>query len=143
MAECAQSTRVSEKMDVYSFGVILLELVTGREANGGNEETSLVEWAWRHIQGAKSIAGAIDEDIKGPCYLNEILSVFKLGVFCTETLPSKRPTMKEVLRVLLRCSPPMAYGDNMVGIEYDVAPLLRNSKRERILDDDDGLVVKL
>ncbi|WJZ84835.1 hypothetical protein VitviT2T_004415 [Vitis vinifera] len=42
--EYAYATKVNEKNDVYGFGVVLPELVTGRERNG--EHMCLVEWAW-------------------------------------------------------------------------------------------------
>ncbi|KAG7984193.1 hypothetical protein I3843_04G146000 [Carya illinoinensis] len=43
--EYACTTRINEKIDVYSFGVIILELTTGRKANDGDEHSSLAEWA--------------------------------------------------------------------------------------------------
>lgn len=136
--EYAQTRRVNEKIDVYSFGVILLELVTGRHPNEGDENSSLAEWAWRHIHEEKSIVDAIDEDIKEECYIDEITNVFKLGIFCTHVLPSNRPTMRDVLQILLRCSSHlMSLVDNKHRGEYDVAPLLSNSRSEKLLEDDD------
>ncbi|XP_059635922.1 receptor-like protein kinase 5 [Cornus florida] len=102
--EYAHTTRVNEKIDVYSFGVVLLELATGRRANDGDEDMGLVEWAWHQLQEGKSIEDALDEEIKKPCYLKEMSNVFKLGINCTCTLPSTRPTMKEVLQILLLCN---------------------------------------
>ncbi|POO00541.1 Serine/threonine protein kinase [Trema orientale] len=94
--EYAYTTRVNEKIDVYSFGVVLLELATGREANdSGDEHSSLVKWAWCHVQEGKHIAEALDEEIKEPCYVEEMCCVFKLGIKCTDTQPSTRPSMKE------------------------------------------------
>ncbi|XP_062149200.1 receptor-like protein kinase 5 [Alnus glutinosa] len=98
--EYAQTTRVSEKIDVYSFGVILLELATGRKATDGDEHTSLAEWAWRHFQQGGPVVDALDEEVKEPRYLDEMCFVFKLGIICTGTLPSTRPSMKEVLNIL-------------------------------------------
>ena len=95
---------MNEKIDVYSFGVVLLELVTGRKANHGDEYTSLAGWAWRHLQEEKPIGEALDEEIKEESNVEEMSSVFKLGIICTGTQPSTRPSMKDVLTVLLRCS---------------------------------------
>ncbi|KAG6658378.1 receptor-like protein kinase HSL1 [Carya illinoinensis] len=102
--EYARTKRINEKIDVYSFGVILLELTTGRKANEGDEDSSLAEWALRHIQDGKPIGDALDEEVKEPCHLNEMCHVFRLGLYCTSTQPSTRPFMKEVLKVLLQCS---------------------------------------
>ncbi|CAK9137051.1 unnamed protein product [Ilex paraguariensis] len=137
--EYAHTSRVNEKIDVYSFGVILLELVTGKEANDGDETTSLAEWAWHHVQKSNPIEDALDKDIMEPCYLDEMSNVFKLGIICTGTFPSTRPTMKEVLQILFRCNNPMAFREKNIGREYDAAPLLNNSKRERMVEhEDDG-----
>uniref|UniRef100_A0A6N2MD42 non-specific serine/threonine protein kinase n=1 Tax=Salix viminalis TaxID=40686 RepID=A0A6N2MD42_SALVM len=54
--------------------------------------------------------GALDEEIKEPCYVDEMSNVFQLGVFCTSTVPSARPQMKEVLQILLGRSHPLVYG---------------------------------
>jgi len=54
-AEYVQTTRVNEKIDVFSFGVILLELTTGKKATCGDEHSSLAHWAWRHIQAESNI----------------------------------------------------------------------------------------
>ncbi|KAG6718549.1 hypothetical protein I3842_04G156400 [Carya illinoinensis] len=100
----ARTTRINEKINVYSFKVILLELAIGRKANDDDEHTSLVEWASQHIQDGKPIGDALDEEVKEPRHLNEMCHVFRLGLYCTGTQPSTRPSMKEVLKVLLQYS---------------------------------------
>lgn len=134
---------MNEKIDVYSFGVILLELITGREAHNGDERSSLAEWAWRHIQEGKPILDALDEDIKEPPYLEEINSVLNLGLICTSTVPSNRPAMKDVLQILLRCSQRLPLGEKTNRNEYDVAPLLQSSKLERSFQYDDNVFTSI
>ncbi|KAJ0964769.1 hypothetical protein J5N97_025907 [Dioscorea zingiberensis] len=135
--ECAYTRQVNEKIDVYSFGVVLLELTTGREAHDGGDDGSLAEWAWRQLQVGERLINAIDEEIRDPADMQEIEKVFKLGVICTgET--SGRPTMKEVLQVLLRIDQTVVFA-NQFGKEYDVAPLLqtkRGSRPKRVSDSD-------
>ncbi|KAF5945642.1 hypothetical protein HYC85_015870 [Camellia sinensis] len=137
--EYAHTTRANEKIDVYGFGVVLLELVTGREANNnGDEDTCLAEWAWRHIQDGNPLVDALDEEIKEPCYLDEMTCVFKLGVVCTGRCPSTGPSMKEVLQILLGCGnhrPEL--GEKIDGSENAGTPFVKNSRRERLLDDED------
>ncbi|XP_072987816.1 uncharacterized protein [Typha latifolia] len=102
--ECAYTRKVNEKVDVYSFGVVLLELTTGRKANdGAGDHGYLAEWAWQHLQKGNDISDAVAEEIKEPSYMTQIEAVFKLGIVCTATLPSIRPTMKSVLDMLLWC----------------------------------------
>ncbi|KAI3422874.1 NAD_binding_11 domain-containing protein [Psidium guajava] len=130
--EYAHTRRVNEKIDVYSFGVVLLELTTGREANKGTEDMCLADWAWRHVQDGKLISDVIDTEIYKDLDLDEISNVFKLGIFCTATLPSTRPTMKEVLQLLLKCSDPLYDVEKKSRHKLDVAPLLGNSKDEEM-----------
>lgn len=120
--EYAYSTRVNERVDVYSFGVVLLELVTGKEPHEGDGDMNLAEWAWWHYGEGNSMIEALDPEIK-QANMEEISLVFKLGLICTSTLPSSRPSMKEVLEILRRCKP--ASEERKVGDEFDVAPLLR------------------
>lgn len=89
------------KSDVYSFGVVLLELVTGREPINRDEHMNLAQWAWNHREEGNPIIDAFDEEIKEACVLKEMSSMFKLGLICTSSMPSVRPSMKEVLQILL------------------------------------------
>ena len=122
MSEYAQTTRVNEKVDVYSFGVILLELVTGREAHQGDENSSLAEWAWRHTLQGNTIFDALAEDVKDPNYLDVMIKVFKLGIYCTHTLPSDRPTMREVVQILYLCAHPLAPRQNHL-VPVPISPI--------------------
>ncbi|KAJ8750735.1 hypothetical protein K2173_015916 [Erythroxylum novogranatense] len=129
--EYTHKGKVNEKSDVYSFGVVLLELTTGKEAHNGDENTSLADWSWRHVQEGKPIIDALDRDVMEPGNLEEMSSVFKLGVLCTSKLPSARPSTKEVLKILQRNTKPLVFGEKDTERDYDATPLLKNSKRER------------
>jgi len=126
---------VNEKVDVYSFGVVLLELTTGKEASAGGEHGGLAEWARHHYQSGGSIPDATDKSIRYAGYSEEIQVVFSLGVLCTADMPSSRPTMKDVLQILLKCSEQTCQKSKMEnGQEYEAAPLLlpqRHSRRKQ------------
>jgi len=107
-----------------------LELTTGKEANHGDEFSSLAEWAWRHIQIGTDIEELLDDDAMEPSNVEEMCSIFKLGVMCTSTLPASRPSMKEVVKILSNCKDPLANVEKIVDI-YDAAPLLKNLKWEK------------
>ncbi|KAF6996911.1 hypothetical protein CFC21_013187 [Triticum aestivum] len=142
--ECAYTRKANEKVDVYSFGVVLLELATGREAGNGGEHCSLAEWAWRHLQSGKSIADAADECIGDARQSDDFEVVFKLGIICTGAQPSTRPTMKDVLQILLRCEQAhrKTVDEKTAVSEYDAAPLLPavrgGSRRKQLSDAADG-----
>ena len=113
-----------------------MELATGRKASEGDEHTSLAEWAWRHFQEDNPIDDALDEEVRKPCNLDEMCHVFKLGIMCTGTLPSNRPSMKEVLKILLRCNRPLVYGEKY-------SPPLKNSKCEKVLENNDATLASM
>ncbi|GJN13631.1 hypothetical protein PR202_gb00356 [Eleusine coracana subsp. coracana] len=102
--EYAYTKKVNAKVDVYSFGIVLLELTTGKRAYDGGEHGCLAQWAWHHYRSGGSIPDATDKCIRYAGYPGEIDTVFRLAVQCTSNSPSSRPTMKDVLRILLRCS---------------------------------------
>lgn len=80
----------------------MLELTTRKEAGNGNEHSSLAEWAWQQALNDAPIVDALDSEVMDPETLNEMINVFQLGLWCTSKLPTNRPSMKEVCRILLR-----------------------------------------
>ncbi|XP_039143094.1 receptor-like protein kinase HSL1 [Dioscorea cayenensis subsp. rotundata] len=140
MAPECYTRKVNEKMDVYSFGVVLLELTTGREANDGGDDGSLADWAWQHVQDGNQLIDAIDCEIKDHAFMQEIEMVFKLGILCTNKTPSMRPTMKEVLQVLLQFHQ-IEVVDRLHKMDYGVAPgclqTKRGSRHNRISDSNE------
>ena len=79
-----------------------MELTTGKKATCGDEHSSLAQWAWRHIYAESNIEELLDNEVTEQSYLDEMCSIFKLGIMCTATRPSSRPSMKKVLHTLLR-----------------------------------------
>lgn len=99
--ELAQSLRVSDKCDVYSYGVVLLELVTGRkpvESPSKNEVLILRDHV-RDLLETGSASDCFDRRLRG-FEENELIQVMKLGLFCTTENPLKRPSMAEVVQIL-------------------------------------------
>lgn len=102
--------KVSEKCDIYSFGVVLLELVTGRSPvqpldNGGD----LVTWVRRSIHGV--VPSEIYDkrlDLNTKRTAEEMSLVLKIGLFCTSTSPVNRPTMREVISMLIEARETMS-----------------------------------
>ncbi|CAI9779360.1 unnamed protein product [Fraxinus pennsylvanica] len=101
--------QLTEKADVYSFGVLLLEIVTGRQNNrskAAEYSDSLISITWNHFQ-----QGTVDKlfdpnlmlhnyhniDVK-----NEILRVVHVGLLCTQEIPSLRPSMSKALQMLVK-----------------------------------------
>ncbi|KAK6119633.1 hypothetical protein DH2020_046619 [Rehmannia glutinosa] len=101
--EYARTSRLTEKSDVYSYGIVLLELLTGRKAvdNESNLHHLILTKAANN-----AVMDTVDPEISETCKdLGEVKKVFQLALLCTKRQPSERPTMHEVVRVLLALVP--------------------------------------
>ncbi|XP_044956039.1 receptor-like protein kinase 7 [Hordeum vulgare subsp. vulgare] len=103
------ANQLTEKVDVYSFGVVLLELVTGRVANGGGADGHLANWAWKNFDilmanQQEAFQNVVDRGIPDQArYMEEMATVFRLGVDCTTVDPKQRPSMRMAIKQLRRC----------------------------------------
>lgn len=91
------------KSDVYGFGVVLLEIMTGLRAldtKRSGPQHNLVEWAKPLLPNRKKIKTVMDGRIEGQ-YSSKSLMIFaQLVLHCLESEPRKRPDMKEVVEIL-------------------------------------------
>ncbi|KAM7252588.1 hypothetical protein ACFE04_000475 [Oxalis oulophora] len=98
------------KSDVYCFGVVLLELITGKKPIGDdyseNKETNLVNWA-RSLVRMNQGWSAIDPKIRDTGPENQMEETLKIGYLCTADLPSKRPSMHQIVGLLKDIEPPV------------------------------------
>ncbi|XP_057727355.1 inactive protein kinase SELMODRAFT_444075-like isoform X1 [Arachis stenosperma] len=100
--EYAQSGQITEKADVYPFGVVLVELVTGRKAvdlTRPKGQQCLTEWA-RPLLEEYAIEELTDPRL-GIQYLeNEVSCMLHAASLCIRRDPHSRPRMSQVLRIL-------------------------------------------
>ncbi|XP_002522232.4 probable LRR receptor-like serine/threonine-protein kinase At5g45780 isoform X2 [Ricinus communis] len=93
----------SEKTDVFGFGILLLELITGQKAldagNGQIQKGMLLDWV-RTLHEEKRLEVLVDRDLKGCFDASELEKAVELALQCTQSHPILRPKMSEVLKVL-------------------------------------------
>lgn len=107
LAELAYTPKVTEKCDVYSFGVVLLELVTGRrpiEEDYG-EGKDIVYWVSTNLSGRENVVKILDDKVANESVQDDMIKVLKVAVLCTTKLPSLRPTMRDVIKMLTDADP--------------------------------------
>lgn len=92
---------VDEKTDVFSFGVLLLEIVTGRRPVDSSKQ-SLLLWAKPLIDSGK-IAELADPKLEGKYDLDQLQKLVLTASYCVRQTSIWRPSMSEVLQLLTDC----------------------------------------
>lgn len=103
--EAFKVVKPSQKWDVYSYGVILLEMITGRMpiVQVGESEMDLVRWIQLCIEEKKPLSDVLDPYLADDADKEEqIIAVLKIAMACVHSSPERRPAMRHVYDALDR-----------------------------------------
>ncbi|KAL3331719.1 hypothetical protein AABB24_032367 [Solanum stoloniferum] len=93
----------SEKTDVFGFGILLLELITGMRAlelgKTVNQKGAVLEWV-KKMQHEKNVEALIDRELGSNYDRIDVGEMLQVAILCTQYLPSHRPKMSELVRML-------------------------------------------
>ncbi|XP_072950999.1 cysteine-rich receptor-like protein kinase 10 [Typha angustifolia] len=92
----------STKSDVFSYGVIVLEILTGQRNNSYQESGQLVDllrYVWQHWIEGKAFE-IIDKSLDTHCQSEGVLRCIHISLLCVQEEPSERPTMSSVILML-------------------------------------------
>ncbi|KAJ6685262.1 LEUCINE-RICH REPEAT RECEPTOR-LIKE PROTEIN KINASE FAMILY PROTEIN-RELATED [Salix purpurea] len=97
--------RITEKSDVYSYGVVLLEVLTGKEPTDNRipEGVHIVTWVSKALRERRTeLTTILDPQLllRSGTQLQEMLQVLGVALLCVNPSPEERPTMKDVTAML-------------------------------------------
>ncbi|ESR62322.1 hypothetical protein CICLE_v10017560mg [Citrus x clementina] len=100
--EYAMEGIFSVKSDVFSFGVVLLEIISGKKSSGfyhSEHGPSLLAYIWK-LWCEGHAAESMDSVVKQSCDQAELLKYIHIGLLCVQEDPIDRPTMSSVAVML-------------------------------------------
>ncbi|KAK3012508.1 hypothetical protein RJ639_007994, partial [Escallonia herrerae] len=100
--EYAMRGQVTRKADIYSFGVLLLEIICGRSSTNKRlaiRERYLLDRVWESYERGK-LEELVDASLEGDFDIDEACRYLKVGLLCTQDVPKVRPSMSTVVEML-------------------------------------------
>ncbi|KAG2325275.1 hypothetical protein Bca52824_008003 [Brassica carinata] len=94
--------QLTEKADVYSFGIVAMEIVSGKsivKTKGSADDVPLINWALT-LEKRGDIMEVIDPSLEGDFKSEEAVRMIKVALLCTNSTLSLRPTMSEAVQML-------------------------------------------
>ncbi|KAE8718567.1 Serine/threonine-protein kinase CDL1 [Hibiscus syriacus] len=102
--EYALTGHLTTKSDVYSYGVVLLELLTSRvpvDLKRPPGEAVLVSWALPQLTDREKVVGIMDPALEGQYSMKEVIQVAAIAAMCVQPEADYRPLMADVVQSLV------------------------------------------
>ncbi|XP_020595821.1 putative serine/threonine-protein kinase [Phalaenopsis equestris] len=100
--EYAMYGYLSTKVDVFSFGVLIIELITGQKNSTftpRSDASTLLEWAWR-LHKKRQTMEMLDPALESIADTEQVVLCAHVGLLCTQADPKVRPEMRRVVVIL-------------------------------------------
>nr|XP_043635705.1 protein STRUBBELIG-RECEPTOR FAMILY 7-like isoform X2 [Erigeron canadensis] len=118
--EVSMSGNYTIKSDIFSFGVTMLELLTGRkpfDSSRTRAEQSLVRWATPQLHDMDALAKMVDPTLKGLYPVKSLSRFADVIALCVQVEPEFRPPMSELVEALVRLVQRANMSKRTIGIE--------------------------
>ncbi|KAL8107031.1 putative serine/threonine-protein kinase PBL15 [Apium graveolens] len=106
--EYVSTGHLTTKSDIYSFGVVLLELLTGRRAmdkTRAKTEQNLVDWSKPYLTSSRRLRYIIDPRLLGQYSVKGAKEMANLALHCVSLNPKDRPRMPQIIETLEAVQP--------------------------------------
>ncbi|XP_038989100.1 L-type lectin-domain containing receptor kinase IX.1-like [Phoenix dactylifera] len=112
--EYAITGKASKETDVFSFGVVILEIASGRKPSEveKDDQVNLVEWVWELYGNGRCLAAA-DRRLEMEFDEQQMVYLMVVGLWCAHPDRDQRPTMRQAINVLKFDTPLPALPPNM------------------------------
>ncbi|XP_057528874.1 probable LRR receptor-like serine/threonine-protein kinase At5g10290 isoform X2 [Amaranthus tricolor] len=102
--EYLSTGKSSERTDVFGYGIMLLELVTGQRALdfsrlGEQDELLLLDHV-KKLEREKKLDAIVDKNLNNEFIIEEVEMIIQVALLCTQSSPEDRPAMSDVVRML-------------------------------------------
>ncbi|KAK5786905.1 hypothetical protein PVK06_041555 [Gossypium arboreum] len=137
--EYALHGHLTEKADVYSFGIVALEIVSGRcntRIRPKQEPFILLEWA-HVLKENGNLLELVDTRIGSDCDKNEVMTMINVALLCTNPTASARPPMSSVVSILEGKAEVQEYCTDSMSSSSRQKNVETMKKLYRKLEDDD------
>ncbi|XWS70419.1 hypothetical protein CRYUN_Cryun03dG0046700 [Craigia yunnanensis] len=92
--------------DVYSFGMVVIEVICGRRSKGIMEENSLVDYVWNSY-GQNELLECVDRRLEGKFDEEQVKRTLIVGLACLHPDSTQRPKMRKVVQIFLNSEEPL------------------------------------
>ncbi|XP_028767835.1 cysteine-rich receptor-like protein kinase 10 [Neltuma alba] len=100
--EYAMHGHISIKSDIYSFGVLILEIISGKKNTSfyiSSYAEDLLSYAWRLWREGRPLE-LLDPSLRDSCSRNEVIKCIHMSLLCIQENPALRPTIQSIMVML-------------------------------------------